>query len=335
MSDATSALYVRSDEVDGLLTPAEYVDAVREGYRDRGNGAPAEPRTALFNDDPAGMLTGYMAILPTVGAMGSYTYAAGFGDQDAHFLLPLFDAESGRPTAVLDGASLNPFKTGATGAVAVDELARPEASSVAVFGSGPQARGQLRATATVRELDAVSVYSPTESHRTAFAAEMDDRLDAAVSAVRSPPDALSGADIVITATDATEPVFDGDDLEAGTHVTAMGQYHPRHREIDAETVARATYVPDLRARIHQDAGAFIQAREAGLVEDEHVHAELGDVVVGERPGRTDADEITLFDSGGTAIETVAAGARIEEQARARGLGETIEMSPASLALTGK
>jgi alanine dehydrogenase len=330
----TELLFLRSDELAGLATPAEYVDAVREGYRQRGEGAPAEPRTKLVGRDPPGMLTGYLAVLPESG-MGGYTYAAGFGDGDAHFFLPLFDPDSGRPVALLDGASMNPFKTGAAGAVAVDELARADATSVALFGSGPQARGQLRATATVRDLERVDVYSPTADHREAFAAEMNEELDATVAAVASPDAAVENADIVVTATDATEPVFDGDLLEPGTHVTAMGQYDAGRREVDPTTVARSTYVPDLRQRVTQDAGAFIHALEEGAVDDEHVHAELGDVVAGRAPGRESDDGITLFDSGGTGIETVAAAWMLYEKAREAGLGETLELAPASEALTGQ
>lgn len=321
--------YVSSDEVDGLADPAAYVSAVRDGYRERGEGAPAEPRTTLTNDDPPGMLTGYMAILPERGVMGGYTYAAGFGDRDAHFVLPLFDAKSGRPLAVFDGASLNPYKTGAAGAVGVDALARTDARTVGLFGSGSQARGQLRAVTTVRDIDRVNVYSPTSDHRERFAASMNDELEATVGAVASPAAAVEGADVVITATDASEPVFDGAWLEPGTHVTAMGQYHPSKREIDATTVERATYVPDLRGRIHQDAGAFILAREAGVVDDDHVSAELGDVVAGTVDGRTTADEITVFDSGGTAIETVAAAHMLWEKAADAGLGTSISFAPAS------
>lgn len=324
--------FYRSEETSGLATPAEYVTAVREGYRQRGEGAPAEPRTTLTQADPPGMLTGYLAVLPETGAMGGYTYAAGFGDEDAHFVLPLYDATSGRPLAVFDGAHLNPFKTGATGAVGVDALAREDASTVGLFGSGTQARGQLRATATVRDLDQVRVYSPTADHREAFAAEMNAELDATVAAVASPAAAVESADILITATQSGEPVFDGDRLEPGTHVTAMGQYHPDKREVDTHTVERATYVPDLRARIEQDAGAFILAREEGAVDDDHVHAELGDVVAGTAEGRTSDEEITLFDSGGTAIETVAAAHLLYEKAADRDLGESISFAPASEAM---
>ncbi|MFB6309062.1 MAG: ornithine cyclodeaminase family protein [Haloarculaceae archaeon] len=335
MEADTTALFLTSDETAGLATPAEYVEAVREGYRQRGEGAPAEPRTALIADDPAGLLTGYMAILPETGAMGGYVYAAGFGGGDAHFSLSLFDSDSGEPLAVFDGAHLNPFKTGAAGAVGVDALARANVSDLAILGSGPQARGQLRAVTTVREFDRVEVYSPTKDHRETFAAEMNDHVEPAVAAVASAAAAVEGADVVITATNAPEPVFDGDRLEDGAHVTAMGQYHPKKRELDATTVARSTYVPDLRGRLTQDAGAYMLAQDEGEIGDDHAHAELGEVVAGVEPGRTAEDEVTVFDSGGTAIETVAAAHMLYEKARKQGLGREIEFEPASAAMPGR
>ncbi|WP_227354956.1 ornithine cyclodeaminase family protein [Haladaptatus salinisoli] len=331
----TDALFLTSDDVAGLATPGEYVDAVREGYRQRGTGAPAEPRTTLVNDDPSGMLTGYSAILPETGAMGGYMYTAGFGAGDAWFVTPLFDAESGEPLALVDGASMNPFKTGAVGAVGVDALAREDATTLAVIGSGAQARGQLKATATVRDLETVWVYSPTKANRESFAAEMNEKLDASVAAVASSAAAVENADVVVTATTASEPVFDGDLLEDGAHVTAMGQYHPKKRELDATTVERATYVPDLRERMTRDAGSFRFALESGAITEDHVHAELGEVVAGEKPGRASADEITVFDSGGTAIETVASAYMLYEKADAKGLGSPVSLSPASEALTGE
>jgi alanine dehydrogenase len=331
----TEALFLTSDDVSGLATPAEYVEAVRDGYRQRGEGAPAEPRTKLTNADPPGFFTTYAAVLPETGTMGGYMYSAGFGGRDAWFMTPLFDADSGEPLALLDGASLNPYKTGAVGAVGVDALAREDATTCAVIGSGAQARGQVRATATVRDLDTVWVYSPTKENRESFAGEMDRSLDASVAAVASAAAAVESADIVVTATNASEPVFDGDLLEPGTHVTAMGQYSASRRELDGTAVARSKYVPDLRDRVTRDAGSFIAAMEEDLVDEDHVHAELGDVVAGTAPGREDDEEVTLFDSGGTGIETVAGATLLYERAAAEGLGTGIDFAPASEALTGK
>jgi alanine dehydrogenase len=337
MADATDGdtLFLTSEECAGLATPTEYVAAVREGYRQRGLGAPAAPRTKLTNADPPGMLTGYTAILPETGAMGGYMYAAGFGGHDAHFMLPLFDADSGNPLALLDGASINPFKTGAAGAVGVDALAHEDASTLAVIGSSAQARGQLQAVATVRDFGTVNVYSPTPANREEFAAAMNKTLDTSVAAVASSAAAVEGADVVITATNASEPVFDGEVLEDGAHVTAMGQYHPEKHELDAATIERAKYVPDLRERVMNDAGSFINAVEEGVVSEDDIHGELGEVVAGEVPGRESEEEITVFDSGGTAIETVAAAYMLYEKAREQDLGTEIEFSPASQALTGE
>ena len=331
----TDTLFLTSAEVDGLATPAEYVAAVRDGYRQRGEGAPALPRQTFRRDDPEGKLTNYSAILPETGAMGGYVYTSGFTGPNAWFVTPIFDAESGEPIALVDGASMNPFKTGATGAVGADELARADASAAAIVGSGPQARGQLRALATVRDLETVWIYSPTKDHRESFAGEMDRRLDASVAAVASVGAAVEGADIVVTATNASEPVFDGDLLEPGTHVTAMGQYDPDTRELDTATIERATYVPDLRDRAFQDAGSFLHALEEGAIDEEHVHADLGALVAGNAPGRESEEEITVFDSGGTGIETVAGAYLLYEKAQEEGVGQPIDVAPGSEALTGR
>jgi alanine dehydrogenase len=336
-SSAKAVRYLTSEDVAGLASVGEYVDAVREGYRQRGEGAPAEPRTKLVNAEPPGMLTSYSAILPETGAMGGYTYAAGFGAGDAQFVTPLFDAESGHLLAIIDGASMNPFKTGAAGAVGIDALAREDAAELGVIGSGAQARGQLRAAMEVREFETVNVFSPTKENRESFAADMNEHCDASVAAVASSAATVEGADVLITATNASEPVFDGERLEAGTHVTAMGQYNAGKRELDSTAISRAKYVPDLRGRAtpEGDAGSFIGALEDGAIGEGHVHAELGEIVAGEAPGRESDEEITVFDSGGTAIETVAAAYTLHEKAVEDDLGRSLEWFPASEALTGE
>lgn len=325
----TELTLLTAEEIDGLAEPAEIVDAVREGYRQRGEGAPARPRTRLKGQDPPGMLTGYTAILPETGTMGGYMYSAGFGAKDAWFLLPLFDAETGEALALVDGSSINPVKTGAASAVAVDDLAREDADTLGLIGSGNQAYGQLRTIATVRELAEVRVFSPTREHREAFAKRASEALGLDVRPAGSSREAVEEADVVVTATRSGEPVVEGRAIPDGAHVTAMGQYHPRRREVDGRTVARSTYVPDLRERAHRDSGELKLAQQEGLVGGDPVHAELGAVVAGAAPGRTRPDEVTLFDSGGTGIETVAAATLLYERATEAGLGTTVEWTPAS------
>jgi len=307
-------VFLSSRDLDGLAEPSEFVAAVRDAYRQRGDGAPTRPRTSLRSDDPAGLFNCYLAILPETGVMGGYVYAAGFGDADAWLLAPLFDAESGRPLALLDGSSMNTAKTGAAGAVGIDALAREDSEVLAVVGSGAQARAQVVAATTVREFTEVRTYSPTPEHRRAFAEDIEAALDVEARPVTSSGAATRGADVVITATNAGTPVVSSEDIDDGTHINAIGQYHPEKRELDAETIRRATYVPDLRERAFQDAGAFLLAVAEGAIDEDHIHAELGEVVAGHAAGRRSAEEVTVFDSGGTAIETTAVAALLYRRA---------------------
>ena len=329
------ARYFSSEDVSGLATQAEFVDAVRDAYRQRGNGAPTHPRITLESDDPAGLLNSYMAILPDTGVMGGYMYSAGFEDGDARFMTPVFDANSGEPLAVVDGAYMNTYKTGAAGAVGIDALAREDATTVAVIGSGAQARGQLRAAVTVRDVNDVRVFSPTPDHRESFADAMSESLNVDVRPVGDSATAVDGADVVITATNASEPVVDSTDLDDGTHVNAIGQYDPKKRELDAETVRRGLYVPDLRERAFQDAGSFLLAREDGVIDEDDIHAELGEVVAGKAPGRTDDEQLTIFDSGGTALETLASATLLYRKARDEGRGKRIDFASATEVYSGK
>ncbi len=325
----TEAIVLSDEEVASLVnetTHEDFVGVVRHGYEQRGKGAPAKPRQTLNRSEGKwGMLTSYMAILPETGMMGGYMYDVGFDEEDGWLTTSLWDAQSGEFLTHLDGNPWNPQKTGATGAVGVDALARPDASSLGVIGSGTQARGQVLATATVRDFERVKVYSPTEESRQSFVESLDNELAAEVTAVKTSSAAVSGSDVVITATTSSEPVFEGSALDSGTHVTAMGQYSPDARELDTETIKRAKYVPDLRERVHQDAGSFITAHNEGVVGDEHIHAELGEVIAGTASGRTEEDEITVFDSGGTGIETVAAAAMLYDMAVERDFGTPISI----------
>ena len=329
------ARYLSSDDVDDLATQWDFVKAVREAYRERGKGAPTHPRITLKSNSPKGVLNSYMAILPETGVMGGYMYTAGFEDGDARFVSPVFDAASGKPLAVVDGAYMNTYKTGAAGAVGIDALAREDANTIAVIGSGSQARGQLRGANTVRNIDEARVFSPTASHREEFAEAMTSALDVDVIPTESSTEAVTDADVVITATNASDPVIDDDDLAEGVHINAIGQYDPEKRELQSETVERAVYVADLRERALQDAGSFLLAKDEGVVDVDHIHAELGEVVAGVAAGRIMDDQVTVFDSGGTAIETLASAALLYRLAIAEDRGRKIGFVSASDVYEGK
>ncbi len=330
----TEVLFLESEDITGLANPDEYVDIVYEAYKDIGSGGSTRPRTKLVNDNPKGMFTGYMAVLPDIGAMGGYMYAAGFGKKDSWFMAPIYDVETGKPLALIDGASMNPFKTGATGAVAADLLAKENIKQIGIIGSGAQARGQIKAAATVRDIDRGFVYSPTQKNRKKFSEEMSKETGIDLKPVENSDKAVIDSDIVITATTSSTPVFNGDLIQEGTHITAMGQYDKNKREVDTETIKQSKYIPDLRERVFQDAGAFLYAYEKEIVSKDHIYAELGEIASGKIKGRQSKKEITLFDSGGTAIETVATGYMLYKKAKNKGIGKKINFAPGSKALKG-
>lgn len=332
MSDV---LYLSSEEVAELASYSEYVDAIRDGYRQRGNGGSASAPTTISTKGSGesfnSYINSYMAELPSANIGGTYQFSV--DEQDRWYLATLYDTTDGEPIALIDGGSWMSTKTGGIAAVGADALSRPDSSTVGIIGSGRVARESLRSICTIRAIESVDVYSPTEANRESFAVEMAAELDAEISPVTSDTAAVRDADIVLTATTAPEPVFDGSALESGTHVCAMGQ-SGAHREIDDTTVARSKYVPDIYPRTspssHQDrlkaAGAFVSAYTSGAVSDNHVYAELGDVVVGRVPGRDSASEITVFDSTGTGIETIAAGYMLYKKAQKKELGTNIQIS---------
>ena len=204
--------FYTSNDLRGVIAPEEAVESVRDAYTELAGSGLAEPRTKLTPE--GGVFTGYFAHLPRTGYSGAYAYTGGFRSRDAWFLLALYDAKTGEPAALVDGASLNPLKTGAVGAVGTDALTRRDAEALALFGAGLQARRAVRATATVRDLSEVSVYTPSDS-KEGFAEKADGEYSFEVRPAETPPDALEDADVVHTATTSSEPVFDGHDLPDG------------------------------------------------------------------------------------------------------------------------
>lgn len=325
-----TALYLPGDELEGLANTEEFVEAVEEGFRYRGEGSPATPPSRISGKDA--LITSYTAIFPEWNVMGGYMYAVG---DDVWYTTPLFEAETGRLLAILDGAAWNPYKTGAVGAVGTEYLAREDASTVGVVGSGGIAEATLETVATVREIEAVDVYSPTPTSRAEFATTAETNLDVDATAVETSDEAISDVDIVIVATDASTPVIDGEQLSPGTHINAMGAAHPK-RELDVATFERAEkYVPDIRGRVFghsvqerfRSASGFLAAFDEQKASEMTVHAELGQIVGGDIPGRTDPDEITIVDSVGTAIETVSSAYLLYQKALDKGLGTDITNIP--------
>jgi ornithine cyclodeaminase len=247
---------------------------------------------------------------------------------DAHQgLVTLFDGETGQPSAILDASAITEIRTAAVTAVATRVLARPDARTLAILGAGTQARAHLAALLPVREFTRVRVYAPTEAHARAMVDQAGDAgAKAELSVAPSAQDAVRDADVVVTATSSREPVLRRDWLKPGAHLNAVGASTPRARELDTATVAASALFCDSRESLRNEAGEFQLAIAEGLITGEdHVRAELGEVLAGSAPGRRDDGELTLFRSLGLAVEDLAAAETAVAAAKSAGLGTEVEL----------
>lgn len=249
------------------------------------------------------------------------------GERVINGVVVVLDAETGRPSALLEGSTLTAIRTGAGSGAATDLLARSDAHVLAILGSGVQARTQLEAVCTVRAISEVRVYSPDQAQTAAFAAEMAGvgPIPHNVRPVVDAATAVRDADIICTATTSTMPVFDGRDLKPGVHINAIGSYQPTVQEIDALTVQQALVVVDSREATLAETGDLIIPIQQGLITASHIHAELGQIVAGMKDGRTHPQQITLFKSVGTAVQDAIAGRLALTNAAQMGLGVLVDL----------
>lgn len=232
----------------------------------------------------------------------------------------VLDPQTGRPRALIEGDSLTAIRTGATGGLASDLLARRNAKTVALFGAGVQARAQLQGVMAVRSIAQVNLFDLSASAAQKLADEIASWVDApAVNLVSNSKEAIQQVDIIITATTSSEPVFDGNEIKPGTHITGVGSYTPQMREVDETTVRRARIVVDSREACLAEAGDIIIPKVT-------IDAELGEIINGLKPGRQSDEEITFFKTVGVAVEDAAAAAAILSEAEKNELGTVIEVS---------
>ena len=237
----------------------------------------------------------------------------------------LLDGETGSPLAILNGTFLTALRTGAASGAATDLLARAEAETVTIIGAGVQACMQLEAMCAVRSIKKVWIYDISEEAARKFAEKMSGALNIEIEVAESSSNALKCADIVCTATVSTTAVFADADIAGGVHINAIGSYKPEVQEIPEETVIRSVLVVDHRESALQEAGDILIPIKKGVMEETHIHAELGEIVAGEVVGRTSDRDVTLFKSVGVAVQDLAAATRVFEQAEKRDLGKIVQL----------
>jgi ornithine cyclodeaminase/alanine dehydrogenase-like protein (mu-crystallin family) len=259
----------------------------------------------------------------TLGVLGFKAYVT--NRRGARFHFHLFDGRTGDHLSWMQADYLGQMRTGAASGVATRLLARANAATVGIFGSGKQARTQLQAVCAVRSIRRVHVYSPNEGHRRMFAEEMSKLCHTEVVPVNQPQEAARGLDIVITATAAREPFLKGEWIAEGSHLNIIGSNFLGKSEVDVATIKRADIVTvDSKDQARLEAGDLHGPVEEGLLEWSNV-LELGHIIAGRYPGRENDRQITLFKSLGIAIEDVATAAQVYAKAKERGIGRTLEL----------
>ena len=314
-------LLLTEADVRSLLTMPIALEIVEESLRQQADGALVlHPRQRVKLPDNA--VLHYMAAGdPVRGYIGMKLYTAVRGV--ARFIVPLFRSTTGEMAALIEADALGQIRTGAASGVATKYLANANVRTACIIGTGYQARTQLEAVAAVRRLERVRAFGRDPERRAKFCREMSERIGVAVEPMNSGEEAVRGADILITATSATKVVLEGAWLAPGMHINAMGANWPQKRELDAAAVGRASkIVVDSIEQSKMEAGDLIQA----FGDDQsrwNAVQELSQIVAGKAPGRSAADQITLFKSNGIATWDLAAAVRVFEMAVAKGMGQSI------------
>ena len=317
------ALFLREDDVKQILTMPLAIDRVAAAFRYLGEGAAIDlPRERVRLPVVSQQLM--QGAIPALNVIGYKHYT---NSRDAtRFLIYLYDADRGNLDAILEGNFLGMMRTGAASGVATRHLAREDAGVVGLFGTGWQAVGQLRAIAAVRTLRLVKVFGRNPDRLARFCERMRDELGVPIEPMASAEDTARGSDIVVTITTSPTPLFNGDCLDPGTHINAVGANTLARREIDEATIARASLIAvDSLPTALREAGDLLPALEKGRLHPRQL-VELGAIIAGRAPGRTSASQITIFESQGLAIQDLAVGSALADLARRRGLGVELPLA---------
>jgi ornithine cyclodeaminase len=302
-------LVLSKTDIERLLPMGECIDVMADALASlaRGELMPAHRAVA-----PAAFGLKAINIVPANPARGL----------DAHQgAVLLSDGETGELIAVLNASTITAIRTAAVSAVATRALAREDARELAILGAGVQARSHLQAMAAVRSFERARIWSRTRANAERLAAEADAPFP--VEVAESPEAAVTGADVIVTATSTPTPVVERAWLADGAHVNAVGSSIPTTRELDGETVAAASLFVDRRESTENESGDYLIALREGAIAPGHIRAELGEVLVGAAPGRTSDAELTLFKSLGIAVEDLAAAQHVVARARETGAGTEV------------
>jgi len=324
-------LVLARSDVERLIDPDLLREAIAGAMADLSAGRVSmPPRIAALVPERDGLLAAMPAYLPSAGALTTKLVSLFPRNRDRpthQAVIVVFDAEHGTPVALMDGEAITAARTAAASALATDLLARQDAEVLAIVGTGVQAAAHLRAVPRVRSFREVRVAGRDRAKAQRLVDEARGWPDSiGARAVATYEEAIRGADVISAATHSPEPVVRREWLASGAHVTSVG-YNTAGREVDGATFRDALLVVESRAAAlaPPPAGSndIALAIKEGAIGPDHVHAELGEIVNGSRPGRTDARQLTVYKSVGVAVQDAAAAALVLEAARRLGVGRDV------------
>ena len=324
-------LVLDHDQVVQLLPMAECIAVMEEALSALARGEFSQPLRTIFKPSE---VKGVLAMMPAfragdrpifgLKAICVFPGNAAIG-KDAHQGgVLLFDGQTGELLAIANASAITSIRTAAVSAVATRSLALADAGELAIIGAGVQARSHLEAISCVRSIKRARIASLRFDRARQFVQEMKASFAFPIEAVETPEAAVRGADLIVTATTAREPVLRREWISPGAHINAIGTYSPAAREIDTATMSAATLFVDRRESALNEAGDYLIAAKEGAIGPEHIRAELGEVLIVAQPGRTSREEITIFKSLGLAIEDLAAVAHVYQKAQQQDTGTWVE-----------
>ena len=327
-------IILNADDVRQALPMREAIEATKEAYASLSNGRAVVPlRTHLSIPDSDAVSLFMPAYVQSKDSQALAIKAVSlFPDNPSRGLafiqaaVLVFSPDTGQILALLEGSSLTAIRTGAASGASIDLLARKDSEVVSIFGAGAQGRTQLEAACTARRIKTAFIFDPSRTKAEAFADEMKGKgtVTTDIRVASNAEEAAENADIICTATTSLKPIFDEKNIKAGTHISAVGSYTPEMQEIPAETIQRAKVFVDSRSASLEEAGDLIQPIKAGLFDESHIHAELGEVVLGRKTGRESEMEITYFKSVGIAVQDAMAAQVALNNAQKMNIGQEID-----------
>ena len=323
-------LLLSRDDVMQVMNMSECMEVVEKAFGELTAGTAVLP--LRINITPPEGLALYMpAYLKEMGALACKVVTVYKNNPQNHNLpttigkVLLQDPETGDVISIMDGGYLTAVRTGAASGVATKYLARADKDQIAgIFGAGAQAKMQLWAVTIARQIAKAYVYDVVDKASEKFASEMSQKLNIDVIKAKSPEQVLE-ADIICTASSSATPLFDGHKLKEGTHINGIGSHTPNARELDAETIRRSKLVADSREACLKEAGDILIPIREGIIDENHIYAELGEIVLSRKSGRVNEQEITLFKSNGLAIQDTSAAKLVYDKAQAAGIGVRVEI----------